>query len=119
MSLSKVLDEMQILTMLITCSLLTLLVAVVFGKVMCGTRYKVLIWMIVLLLLYNILYVVGTVGQYYCFLIREKRKDENLLVWYLLTSIIESLGDLCFNVAHWLLAMFYLRIAKNMPRVYR
>jgi len=33
--------------------------------------------------------------------------------------ISESLGDLCFNIAHWTLAMFYLKIAKNMPRVIR
>ena len=39
--------------------------------------------------------------------------------WICVLACSESLGDLCFNIAHWILAMFYLRIAKNMPRVSR
>ena len=42
-----------------------------------------------------------------------------LIIWNFVGVISMCLGDLCFNVAHWILAMFYLRIAKNMPRVYR
>jgi len=60
--LLKDLVEAQILTPLITCSLLTLIFAVVLGKVVCGTRYKVLMMMIGLLLTYNLLYVIGSVA---------------------------------------------------------
>ena len=28
-----------------------------------------------------------------------------------------SLGDLTFDEAHWILAFFYFKMAKNMPRV--
>lgn len=29
----------------------------------------------------------------------------------------ETLGDVCFNEAHWLLAFFYFKLVKNLPRV--
>ena len=60
----KVFNEMALLTQLITCSLLTISFSVVLGRVLCGTRYRVLLWMVKLLLLYNVLYVLGSVAQY-------------------------------------------------------
>lgn len=73
--------------------------------------------MIVLMLVYNVMYVIGTIAQYYVDLNRDKNKRAHLSWGY--TGIISiSTGDLCFNIAHWILAMFYLRLAKNMPRVY-
>lgn len=72
--------------------------------------------MIVLLLLYNIFYIVGTVAQYEVDINRDNKRAR--LSWGYVGIINISMGDLCFNVAHWILAMFYLRLAKNMPRVY-
>ena len=34
-------------------------------------------------------------------------------MWYVGTLV----ADLCFNEAHWILAFFYFKMAKNMPRV--
>ena len=59
---TKVLNETLTLAVFIPCSLLTLVFAIVLGRVLCGTRYKVLLWMVVLLLLYNVLYVLGSVA---------------------------------------------------------
>ena len=58
----KFFNEALTLAVFIPCSLLTLVFAIVLGRVLCGTQYKVLLWMVVLLLLYNVLYVLGSVA---------------------------------------------------------
>jgi len=36
---------------------------------------------------------------------------------YLYSLLAESLGDLFFGEVHWLLVIFYWKIAKNTPKV--
>ena len=38
-------------------------------------------------------------------------------MWDCIITILDSVADACFGEAHWLLAMFYLKLAKNMPRL--
>jgi hypothetical protein len=39
------------------------------------------------------------------------------MVWIDVTNIAFSLGDFMFTEAHWLFAFYYMKIAKNMPKV--
>ena len=38
-------------------------------------------------------------------------------MWDCIIAILDSVADAGFGEAHWLLAMFYLKLAKNMPRL--
>jgi len=38
-----------------------------------------------------------------------------LFLWKCVIAVGQTLGDLCFNVGHWLLAIYYFNMATNMP----
>lgn len=39
------------------------------------------------------------------------------MVWIDITNIAFSIGDFLFNEAHWMFAFYYMKIAKNLPKV--
>jgi hypothetical protein len=43
--------------------------------------------------------------------------EDRLFVWNCVAAAGGTIGTLCFNEAHWLLAFFYFKMVKNMPRV--
>ena len=109
-------------TFIITCGLLAVIYMIVFTKAWTGTRYKVVVALIALLLAANVNYFVGEIGygkyveEYYKNATYHNVSTSYLEAWSSVNSVGTSVGDLCFCEAHWILAFYFFKVAKNMPR---
>ena len=110
--------EWMLVTNLVTNGLLFIFYAVVGWHVWFGTRYKMVLWLIAMLMLANVLYEVSGLGTYGVIVaIKNEDFGKQYLEWQCVAGLGNSLGDLLFSEAHWLLAFFYYKMARNMPRV--
>ena len=111
-------------TLAITSAVLVILYTVTLIKVYVGSCYRFLILIIAILLGASLSYALS--GFAICKLINllddpdifKFRKDlSEMESWANVGFASQSFGFLLFSEAHWLLACFYFKIAKNMPRV--
>ena len=87
-------------------------------KVCRGTKYTTIIKISTLLLLANIAYLFNAAAL--VVFIKKENQDsplKALIVWNNAVSGTWNLGDLFFCVSHWMLAVYYFNLAKNMPVV--
>ena len=102
---------------MVCCGALVLIYAAAFVKAWRGTRYRVVVVQITLLFSSNSFYIGRALGNWQvnlCYLYGYSCSDEQIFWRWAITVGFLSVADACFGVAHWLLAIFYLRIAKNM-----
>ena len=95
--------------------------AVVFYKAWYGTRFKIVLSLIGLLFVANFFFADIALARLRLDTLfhTEKGITEEELSWarWLETGVV--IGFTCYNEAHWFLAFFYFKMAKNMPRVIR
>ena len=111
--------ELDLLTALITCSVLIFIYAGTLYKVYMGSRYPTIINIASLLLAANVMYLVKWLGFHELIIGGKDNPDDKdtLFAWACVLAIGQSIGDLCFCVGQWLLAVYYLNIGTNMPKV--
>lgn len=95
---------------------MVLIYAYTFYKAWTGTRYKVVLGLVVMLILSNVGWLLwGTA-------LNEASKastedGEKKLLWMDVAAVGEAIGDILSSEAHWILAVYYLKIAQNMPKI--
>ena len=89
-----------------------LIEGVTLGKMITGTRYRVLLWVISMLIGSNISYIVEAAFGYKYFV-----KDVQKSAYNIIQFVTGPIGDLLFGEAHWVLAFYYYKVAKNVPRI--
>ena len=90
-----------------------------FRKVWRGTRFKLVLQILGFMMGANIAFFVSGIGQFGMLVCIWHEDWANMFnPWTLICAIGYGIGDLCFSEAHWLLAFFYFKMAKNMPRVH-
>lgn len=99
------------------CTLLVLLYTLTLLKALSGTRYRIVITMILLLLASNVAYIALLVGNQLIIEHNNLRIEVNVIFWNYVQVISQSVGDLLFCEAHWIMAVYYKKIANNIPRV--
>ena len=102
---------------MVCCGLLVFIYAAAFVKAWRGTRYRVVVVQITLLFWSNIFYIGRAFGNWQvnlCYLYGYSCSEEQMFWRWAIAVGLMTVADACFGVAHWLLAIFYLRIAKNM-----
>ena len=111
--------ELDLLTALITCSVLIFIYAGTLYKVCTGSQYPTILKIAALLLAANVMNLVKWLGFYELIIDGKDNPDnkETLFAWACVLAIGQSIGDLCFCVGQWLLAVYYLNISTNMPKV--
>ena len=103
--------------LIVPSALLLPVYAVTFYKVWNGSRFKLVLVLITLLSAAAISFLVSGIGQYGQFLYFEHDSNVNPFTWEIILAVGIGVGNFCFNTAHWLLAFFYFKMVKNMPRV--
>ena len=98
-------------TVIVTSGVLIVVYCVTLHRAWTGSRYRIVMGCIALLTVSNVGYLVEAVVYLTKGFIDGKNLNETII------AVSHPLGNLCFGVAHWILAIFYYRIAKNMPRV--
>jgi hypothetical protein len=93
-----------------TCAVLILVYALTLTRVLLRKTYSKIVMLIILLLFSNIAYIIVPLGQ-------NKRLANNENYWTLAASVCWPIGDFLFCEAHWLFAFYYMKIAKNIPRI--
>ena len=99
-----------------TCGVLVLIYSGALVKVCRGTQYKTIIKISAFVLVANVFYTINaaTLGIY----IRAySGNSTSVLGWDIALNSAWGLGDLFFCVSHWMLAVYYFNLAKNMPLV--
>jgi len=76
-----------------------------------GERFKVFLWQCVLMTLANTCYLIEAIGLAIGFIF-----DKRFLRLNNINGIGFSLGNLFFSEAHWVMAVYYMRIAHNVPK---
>jgi hypothetical protein len=107
----------DIWTMMLPSALLLPLYAWTFYKVYVGSRFNIVLLMIVLLITANVGSIVEGIGQYGVMLHHLHDDSDTIFRWDCISGVGLTVLNLCFNEAHWILAVFYFKMAKNMPRV--
>jgi len=102
------LDDAMCLTLGISSALLVIIFLVTLVKVLSGQSFKKIILIIVMLLVSNISGIIQAVSLYQ--VITNPK-------WFNVYNIAFPIGDFMFAEAHWLFAFYYMKIAKNIPRV--
>ena len=116
--------KMDMWTIVTASALLILVFEVVFVKVWYGSRYKLIVGMILMLGTASICYIVygfeiakfnmSCVDNFSnCYV---KYFGEGIMKSYGISASFMGVADLLFGEAHWLLAFTYLKLAKNYPR---
>ena len=103
--------------LIVPSALLLPVYAVTFYKVWNGSRFKLVLVLITLLSGAAISFLVSGIGQYGQLLYIENDSNVNPFTWEVILAVGIGVGNFCFNTAHWLLAFFYFKMVKNMPRV--
>jgi len=112
------------LTLAITTIILVSIYTGMLVKICYGSRYRLLLIIVGMLLVNNLGYTLS--GYSFCKLIETmetlnlsdwRKSLAEMRYWARFASITQSIGFLFFGEAHWILACFYFKIAKNMPRV--
>ena len=111
--------DLGLLIVFVLSFLLIVLTTVTLVKTWRGTRYKVLLAIVALLLCANIGYLINCVGTYFFYKYLQAEDKDKKFQSVVALSFGQGFGDLCFCTGHWLLAFYYFKIAKNMPRVVR
>lgn len=96
-------------------TVLAALFAVMFVKELCGSKYRVIVAITLLLLLSNLVWLVliGIDLRVLSPIPVSGHAKSLELTW----SICWTLVDLTFCVSHWLFAWYYLIVANKMPKV--
>ena len=110
-------NELLELTQLITSGLLVIMDAVTFVHVKNGTGYKLVLMLVAMLLTSNVFYLLNCGANYKVIVLFNSENYSKIFEWQTITGIGFAIGDLLFSVSHWMIAVFYLKMAKNMPRV--
>lgn len=80
-----------------------------------GPGYKILILVASLLLAANVSYTFNAIGFYEW--AKANAEDSGVYAWNCVMMLGQAFYDLGFCLGHWILAIKYFKIAKNMPRV--
>ena len=104
-------------SLLVPNALLMPIYGVTFRKVWIGTRFKLVLVLIGLLITASAAFFVLGIGQYGVVLHLDHSNFDTIFRWTCVSAIGGTFGWVCFNEAHWLLAFFYFKMAINMPRV--
>ena len=103
--------------MILPSVLLLPMYAWTFFKVYVGSRFTIVLVMIALLFAGNVGNIVQGIGQYGVMLHHQRDNEETIFKWDCISGGGMTLANLCFNESHWMLAVFYFKMAQNMPRV--
>jgi hypothetical protein len=82
-----------------------------------GSRYRTILRIGGLFLGANFAYAVNAIAFEIFFSDAALNKDRNAFIWSVLSGISVTVGDLCTSVGYWLLAVYYLGISINLPRI--
>lgn len=85
-----------------------------FYKVWVGTRFKLALLLVGLLIAAIVGFFIMGIGQYGVLLYKS---DDTIFTWICISAGGMTIANFCFNESHWLLAMFYFKMAMNMPRI--
>jgi hypothetical protein len=96
-----------ILALGITAALLIAIYLVTLVKVLKSMAFKKIFLVITMLIMANMAYLIEAYALW-----SLVNGDYNELA-----GITEPIGDFMFAEAHWLIAFYYMRLAKNMPKV--
>ena len=103
---------------LISACVLVLLYSVVLTKVIKGSKYKFIIYILILLLISNVATIVYTNDCQMIFELFNNPDDNiNIQPWLYLQLFVVPIKDSCFNVAHLSFAFEYFKLARIMPYV--
>ena len=105
-------EAVSIWIYMVASGLMAVVEAGTFYKMWTGARYKVILWILAFSIAGNIAFLLYAVTN-----LMWAVKGESLAFWGTLLGVTNSLGSLLFGEAHWLLAFYYMKIAKNMPRI--
>lgn len=99
----------------ITCSLLVVIQSYTLYKALTGNRYKAVLIIEGMLLISNIGYLLEGVAL----LMEDKKRADKTVddFWSNVAAIGEAIGDMSSSLAYWQLAIYYLKIARNTPRI--
>ena len=103
--------EFAILALGIFSILLIALYFVTIYKAWVGTQYSIVLWLSTLLLISNFGFLIEALGFWIGFKIQELLEQNDF------AGFGASVGNLCLGEAHWILAVFYFKLAHNMPLV--
>lgn len=102
----------------VSSSLLILMFGATFIRVWVGSHYRLVLGIVSLLFFANVMYLVNCIGIAAILGIPAHNNADNpQLLWNCEVSIGQLVGDLCFSEAQWMLAFFFYKISRNMPRV--
>lgn len=99
-------------TLFLAYSAMIVIEVITLVKVLCGKRYKVLMAICVMLIGSNIAYLVYNSEYYVYWNEGQQNKSRGATI-----GTSGPIGDLLFGEAHWVLAIYYLKIATNMPLI--
>jgi hypothetical protein len=99
-------------SLILTSAILILFDGVVLYKVFHGSKYKVLVWLVAGLLVSNLCYL----GEGIAIALNNLEQQSTDTFRYI-AAVLAPIGDLLFGEVHWYLAIFYLKIATNTPKV--
>ena len=98
----------------ILCSLLVVLYTAALVRVIRGSRYKLIIWIISLLLASNLFDLGLLAGNYKVYWGDIEGGTSTTLVWDWVQAACQMLTDLTFCEAHWIFACYYFKVANNI-----
>ena len=87
-----------------------------FHRVWHGSKYTLVLVLNTLLFVANIGYFVLGIGEYGVNVAYTNDPDE-LFMWNCIVGGGLTVANICFGEAHWLLAIFYLKMAYNMNQI--
>lgn len=103
------------------CTIISICYVVTLIRTLVGSGYKIIVLTIVFLLVANISYVILLATNYVLihFLLGDypDMTDETLYKVDFVQCFTQSVGDLFYCWGHWIIAVYYKKIANNMPRV--
>lgn len=112
-------ERLYVYTNFVASSLLILLFGATFIRVWVGSHYRLVMGIVSLLFFANVMYLVNCIGisAFLDIPAHAYNNGDSQIEWNCEISIGQSIGDLCFSEAQWMLAFFFFKIARNMPRV--
>ena len=110
-------DIVAEVTLFVTSLFAMGLTAATLIKTVKGSRYKLAIQVMSLLLAANFAYFLTSIATIFQLKALFRDMTSSILFWANSTAILQSIGDLFFCEGHWILAHLFFRVAKNTPRM--